>query len=174
MRNEMVREKSTVVVADDASIMRETLREILTMELDYRVVGEASDGLEVIERVKQLRPDVVALDIVMPGQSGIAALRSILDVCPSTRVVMCCSLGQGELVAEAIHEGAQGFVVKPFSPDRTLRTFNRVTNRLPVGAPEPPVVAQRHIGTTLLGAAASAWRRLGARHAPASTLRHAA
>ena len=137
MRDETTRETSTVLVADDATVMRETLREILGSD-DYRVVGEAVDGAEVVDQVMRLRPEVVALDIVMPGPTGIATLRSILDCSPTTRVVMCSSLGQDALVAEALQEGAHGFILKPFSPDRTLRTFDRVTNRRTLSAPPPP------------------------------------
>jgi len=128
---------STVLVADDAIVMRETLREILGAE-HYRVVGEAVDGAEVMEQVMRLRPQVVALDVVMPGPTGIATLRNILDVSPTTRVVMCSSLGQDTLVAEALQEGAHGFILKPFCPDRTLRTFDRVTDRRIVSLPAPP------------------------------------
>ena len=137
MQDEMTRELLTVLVADDANLMRETLCEILRAQ-DYRVIGEATDSAEVVDQVKRLQPDVVALDTVMPGSTGIATLRSILDVSPTTRVVMCSSLGQDDLVAEALHEGAHGFILKPFCPVRTLRTFDRVANRGLVSAPLPP------------------------------------
>jgi len=137
MRYEQMQETSTVLIADDATVMRETLREILGAD-GYRVVGEVADGTDVVDQVKRLRPAVVALDVVMPGPTGIATLRRILDCSPTTRVVMCSSLGQDELVAEALQEGAHGFTLKPFSPDRTLRTFDRVTNRRRCPAPSPP------------------------------------
>ena len=136
MRDQTTRATSTVLVADDAIVMRETLREILGAG-DYRVVGEAADGAEVMDQVIRLRPEVVALDVVMPGPTGIATLRNILDVSPTTRVVICSSLGQDTLVAEALQEGAHGFIWKPFYPDRTLRTFDRVTDRRIVLAPAP-------------------------------------
>ena len=137
MRDETTQELSTVLVADDAIVMRETLREILGAE-DYCVVGEAANGTEVLDQVKRLRPEVVALDMVMPGSTGIATLRSILDISPTIRVVMCSSLGQDELVAAALQEGAHGFILKPFCPARTLRTFDRVANRESLSAPAPP------------------------------------
>ena len=129
MSIETIQEASSVLVADDASIMRESLREILRHST-YHVVGEASDGIEVVEQFDRLRPDVVALDLVMPGRSGIHALRDILDLAPTTRVVMCSALGQETLVAEALHEGATGFIVTPFCPNRPLRTLDRVTDRV--------------------------------------------
>jgi len=137
MRDEITRELSTVLVADDANVMRETLCEILGTE-NYSVIGEAADSLEVVDQVRRLQPEVVALDTVMPGSTGIATLRRILDVSPTTRVVMCSSLGQDDLVAEALQQGAHGFILKPFCPARTLRTFDRVTNRGFVSAPLPP------------------------------------
>jgi len=137
MRDEMTRELSTVLIADDANIMRETLSEILAAQ-NYHVVGEATNSLEVVDQVKRLQPEIVALDTVMPGSTGIATLRSILDVSPTTRVVMCSSIGQDDMVAQALHEGAHGFILKPFCPVRTLRTFDRVANRRLTSAPLPP------------------------------------
>ena len=138
----MTHKLSTVLVADDANVMRETLCEILGAE-DYRVIGEATNGAEVVDQVKRLQPEVVALDTVMPGSTVIALLRSILDVSPTTRVVMCSSLGQDDLVAEALHEGAHGFILKPFCPARTLRTFDRVCGLVsPPLPPEPKVVEE--------------------------------
>ncbi len=165
MRDETTRETSTVLVADDAIVMRETLREILGGK-EYRVVGEAADGAEVVDQVMRLRPEVVALDVVMPGPTGIATLRRILDVSPTTRVVMCSSLGQDALVAEALQEGAHGFILKPFCPVRTRRTFDRVANRRTLSAPAPPRPEPgflRRTGGRAIGYAETALRSLHSR-----------
>ena len=169
MQADTTQELSTVLIADDATVMRETLGEILGAE-DYCVVGEAANSAEVVDQVKRLRPDVVALDMVMPGSTGIATLRSILDVSPMIRVVMCSSLGQDELVAEALQEGAQGFILKPFCPVRTLRTFDRVANRECLSAPAPPRPESSFLRRTA-GRAVAALRGLTA---AANDLRRAA
>ena len=117
-----------VLVADDAAFMRQMIREIIEPE-GFEVVGEATDGLEVVERYQKLHPELVMLDIVMPKCSGIDALRRILAADRSARVVMCSALGQESLVQEALQAGARGFIVKPFKPDAVVSTLRRVLEK---------------------------------------------
>ena len=117
-----------VLVADDASFMRQMIREIVESE-EFEVVGEASDGVEAVDRFKELQPDLVTMDIVMPRRSGIDAVRRIAKLDPSARVVMCSALGQESLVAEALQAGARDFIVKPFKPDSVLETLRRVMEK---------------------------------------------
>ena len=114
-----------VLVADDASFMRQMIREIVESDC-HEVVGEASDGMEALDEYKRVSPDVVTMDIVMPRRSGIDAVRSILELDPSARVVMCSALGQESLVSEALEAGARDFIVKPFKPDSVLATIAKV------------------------------------------------
>jgi len=114
-----------VLVADDASFMRQMIREIVESE-GFEVCGEASDGVEAVDEFKRLQPDVVTMDIVMPRKSGIDAVRGIMALDPTARVVMCSALGQETLVTEAIQAGAKDFVVKPFQPSRVLEAVQRV------------------------------------------------
>jgi len=111
-----------ILVADDASFMRMMIREIVEDE-GYEVVGEASDGSEALEKYRELHPDIVTMDIVMPLRSGIDAVRGIIEVDPSACIVMCSALGQESLVAESIKAGARDFIVKPFKPDAVLATL---------------------------------------------------
>jgi two-component system, chemotaxis family, chemotaxis protein CheY len=117
-----------VLVADDAAFMRQMIREIIEPE-GFEVVGEATDGLEVVETFQKLHPDLVMLDIVMPKCSGIDALRRILAADRSARVVMCSALGQESLVQEALQAGACGFIVKPFKPDAVVATLRKVLEK---------------------------------------------
>jgi two-component system, chemotaxis family, chemotaxis protein CheY len=117
-----------VLIADDASFMRQMIREIIEPE-GWEVVGEASDGVEVVEKFKKLRPDVVMMDIVMPKRSGIDAVKAIKAEDSSARVVMCSALGQEALVTEAMQAGARDFIVKPFKPDAVLATLNKVAEK---------------------------------------------
>ena len=114
-----------ILVADDASFMRQMIREIIEAE-GHEVVAEASDGIEAVDRFKEHHPDLVTMDIVMPRRSGIDAVRSILELDPSARVVMCSALGQESLVSEALAAGARDFIVKPFKPDSVLATITKV------------------------------------------------
>ena len=117
-----------VLVADDASFMRQMIREIVEAE-GHEVVGEASDGDEVVEEFKRLQPEIVTMDIVMPRRSGIDAVKSIIALHPDARVVMCSALGQESLVQEAMEAGACDFIVKPFKPDSVIATIQKVLEK---------------------------------------------
>ncbi len=115
----------TVLICDDAIFMRTMLGDILTQS-GFTIVGEAETGVQAIDRYKQLRPDLVTMDIVMPDMGGIDAVREITKFDPSARVLMCSAMGQQALVVEAIQAGAKDFVVKPFQPSRVLEAVQRV------------------------------------------------
>jgi two-component system chemotaxis response regulator CheY len=117
-----------VLVADDASFMRQMIREIVEAE-GHEVVGEASDGDEAVTEFKRLHPDVVTMDIVMPRRSGIDAVKGIVALDPSARIVMCSALGQESLVQEALQAGALDFIVKPFKPDAVVATLGKVLEK---------------------------------------------
>jgi two-component system chemotaxis response regulator CheY len=117
-----------VLIADDASFMRQMIRDIIEPE-GFEVVGEASDGVEVVEKYKKLRPDLVMMDIVMPKRSGIDAVKAIKAEDAGARVVMCSALGQDALVSEALQAGARDFIVKPFKPGAVLSTLAKVVEK---------------------------------------------
>ena len=106
-----------VLVVDDAAFMRKMVSDALTKG-GHEVVGEAGNGIEAVARFQELRPEVTTLDITMPEKDGLAALKEIIELDPSARVVMCSALGQESKVLESIKLGARDFVVKPFQPDR--------------------------------------------------------
>ncbi len=118
----------TVLIADDASFMRQMIRDIIEPE-GYEVVGEASDGVEVVEKFRELHPDLVMMDIVMPKRSGIDAVKAIKAEDPTAAVVMCSALGQETLVMEAIQAGAKDFIVKPFKPDAVITTLAKTIEK---------------------------------------------
>ena len=113
-----------ILITDDALFMRVTLKNILTQN-GYEVVGEAANGAESVELYRQLRPDVVTMDITMPEMDGISALKEIRSMDPSANVVMCTAMGQKNMVVEAIQAGARDFIVKPFQPDRVLEALGK-------------------------------------------------
>lgn len=115
----------TVLVCDDAIFMRTMISDILAQS-GYEIVGEAETGVQAIERYKQLKPDLVTMDIVMPDLGGIEAVREIVKFDPAARILMCSAMGQQALVVEAIQAGARDFVVKPFQPSRVLEAVQRV------------------------------------------------
>ncbi len=114
-----------VLVCDDAIFMRTMISDILS-GAGYDVVGEAETGVQAIERYRDLKPDLVTMDIVMPDMGGIDAVREIIKHDPDAKVLMCSAMGQQALVVEAIQAGAKDFVVKPFQPSRVLEAVQRV------------------------------------------------
>ncbi len=114
-----------VLVVDDTVFTRSLIRDIFTAA-GFEVVGEAANGVEAVERFRELRPDLVTMDIVMPFKSGIEATREIVREDRAAVVVMCSALGQESLVMEAIEAGATDFIVKPFQGDDVIRTARKV------------------------------------------------
>lgn len=115
----------SVMIVDDALFMRNMLKDIFA-RAGYDVVGEAEDGEAALERYREIRPDLVTMDIVMPKRSGIEALRDIISEDPQACVVMVSALGQDSLVLEAVETGARDFIVKPFKEDKVLEVVRRV------------------------------------------------
>lgn len=114
-----------VLVVDDAVFMRNMIKDIF-MNTDFEVVGEAANGVEAVEKFKELLPDLTTMDIVMPLKSGIEAVREITAIRKDARIVMCSALGQEALVMEALEAGAKDFIVKPFNPEKVLEVMRRV------------------------------------------------
>ncbi|HXX31138.1 MAG TPA: response regulator [Myxococcaceae bacterium] len=114
-----------VLIVDDAVFMRNMLRDILGAA-GYLVVGEATHGIEAVQRHRELKPDLTTMDIVMPYKNGIEATREIVRTDPSAVIVICSALGQEALVMEAIEAGAADFVVKPFRPEDVLGVLRKV------------------------------------------------
>ena len=113
-----------VLVVDDAAFMRKMLGDALSKG-GHEIVGEAGNGVEAVDRFRDLKPDVTTLDITMPEKDGLVALKEILTLDPAARVVMCSALGQESKVLEAIKAGAKDFVVKPFQPDRVVDAIGK-------------------------------------------------
>lgn len=113
-----------VLVVDDAAFMRKMVTDALSKG-GHEIVGEAGNGVEALAQYQELRPDVMTLDITMPEKDGLAALKDIIAVDPSAKVVMCSALGQESKVLESIKLGAKDFVVKPFQPDRVMAAVEK-------------------------------------------------
>ena len=117
-----------VVLADDQALLRAGLRALLDAEPDIAVLGEAADGHEALELVRTLRPDVVLMDIRMPGMDGLVATRVIASEpeLADTKVVVLTTFDLDEYVFEAIRSGASGFLVKDTEPTELLRAVRAV------------------------------------------------
>lgn len=117
-----------ILIADDHSIVREGLKQLLEMEKDFLVIGQASNGMETIQKVKELQPDVLLLDINMPVMSGIKALRKIKEEGIDVKVVILTIHEDREYLLETVQLGAIGYVLKD-SDSITLAKAIRDANR---------------------------------------------
>ena len=113
-----------VLVVDDAMIMRMRIKEI-AKEAGWEIAGEASDGAEAILHYKELRPDLITMDIVMPNMDGVSALRQLKQECPEACVVMVSAVDQREKLTECIRLGVVDFIVKPFDKIRLKGFFEK-------------------------------------------------
>ncbi|MCL4789622.1 MAG: response regulator transcription factor [Verrucomicrobia bacterium] len=116
----------TVLLAEDHTIVREGFRKMLELEEDLEVVGEAQDGRQAVALVKQLRPNVVLMDIAMPQLNGLEATRQVLKAVPATKVLILSAHGDDEYVADATRSGAVGFLLKQTSSHVVCEAIRKV------------------------------------------------
>lgn len=114
-----------ILIVDDAAFMRMMLKDIL-VKSGYNVCGEAVNGADALTKYKELKPDLVTMDITMPEIDGIQALKNIKAEDPNAKVIMCSAMGQQAMVIDAIQGGAKDFIVKPFNKDRVLEAIQKV------------------------------------------------
>ncbi len=115
----------TVLLVDDAAFMRMMLKDILVKN-GYDVVGEAENGLDAIEKYKELKPKLILMDITMPEMDGIQSTKAIKSEFPEATIIICSAMGQQAMVVESIQAGARDFIVKPFQPDRVIEAISKV------------------------------------------------
>ncbi|MBZ4686964.1 MAG: two-component system, chemotaxis family, chemotaxis protein CheY [Clostridia bacterium] len=115
-----------VLVVDDAAFMRMMIKDILNKN-GYEVAGEAENGVKAVELYKELKPDLVTMDITMPEKDGIAAVKEIKQIDSDARIIMCSAMGQQMMVMEAIQAGAKDFVVKPFQQERVIQALEKAS-----------------------------------------------
>jgi two-component system chemotaxis response regulator CheY len=128
---------SRIVIVDDNPVIRDLLRGIMRNDAGLVVVGEAANGDTAIDVVEKLRPDLICLDVLLPGLDGIAVLRALRAIHPETRVVLVTGRATSSVVSEAMELGAAGFVVKPFNAARLLATVRAALSAPP---PKPRLV----------------------------------
>lgn len=122
----MQQERITVAIADDHAIVRQGLRTYLELQPEIDVVGEAADGQQVLALVKERLPDIVLMDLVMPGLDGVEATRAVRTLSPSTRVIVLTSFSEDEQVFASIKAGAQGYLMKDVLPKDLVRAIKMV------------------------------------------------
>lgn len=113
-----------VLIVDDAVFIRSQLKQLLTQN-DFDVVGEAENGKVALEKIRELNPDIVTLDITMPEMDGIECMMEIKKMSQKPSVIMVSAMGQESYVQQAIMNGAKGFIVKPYKPEVVINQLNK-------------------------------------------------
>lgn len=115
-----------ILLVDDHALMREGLRQLLSLEVDLQVVDEAVNGFEALQKVRQLQPDIVLMDISMPVVDGIAVTRQLTNEFPALAVIMLTMHRQDQQVLQAIKSGARGYLLKTASSQELAQTIRQV------------------------------------------------
>ena len=121
-------DKIGVLIADDHPAVRQGIRALLELEEDIEVMGEAQDGVEAVDKVKELAPDVVLMDMVMPKLNGVAATAKIMELSPKTRVLVLTNYAEDEQVFGVMKAGATGYLLKNVEPRELIQAI-RCTHR---------------------------------------------
>lgn len=139
-------EPATVLLADDHAVVRLGLRRLLEGEPGFRIVGEVADGLEVLSEVESLHPDLLVLDVVMPGLSGLEVLRQVRKCWPKTRVVVLSMHASEAYVLEALRNGAEAYVLKGSDGSEVLEAMWAVlAGRRHLSAPLSQLAIQAYL-----------------------------
>lgn len=117
----------TVVLADDHPIVRQGLRHLLENDPEFHVVGEAGDGLEAIHLIEKLKPNILVVDLMMPGLNGLEVLRQFKKISPTTRAIVLSMQSANAYVVEALNLGAEGYVLKDTGPSELVNAIHAVT-----------------------------------------------
>ncbi len=113
-----------VLVVDDAAFVRASLR-IMLEKNGFKIIAEAENGVVAVHKYRELKPDIVTMDITMPFCDGIRAVQMIREVDPNAVIIMVTSMGQDAHVREAVKAGAKGFIVKPFVEEYVIKTLKK-------------------------------------------------
>ena len=116
----------TLVVADDHPIVRQGLRHLLEAEAEFRIVGEAGDGVEAIQLVERFKPNILIVDMMMPGVNGLEVLRQVRKISPTTRTIVLSMQSAEAYVIEALKNGAGGYVLKETGPSELVHAVYEV------------------------------------------------
>ncbi|MDW5562872.1 MAG: response regulator [Methanomassiliicoccus sp.] len=114
-----------VLVVDDSMVMRAMISDILTKDGGFKVVGQAKNGKEAVEQYVKLCPDLVTMDIIMPGEHGTDVVKKIVEVDKDARIIIVSGLNQKSLVMQALDNGAKDFLVKPFENAELLQAAHK-------------------------------------------------
>ncbi len=113
----------SILIVDDHAVVREGLRTFLELQAGLEVIGEAADGVDAVKQARQLRPDVILMDLVMPALDGVGAMRALREQVPDSRVIVLTSFLDDDRVLPAIQAGAAGYLLKNVEPFELARAI---------------------------------------------------
>ena len=120
-----------ILIADDHAVVRAGLRALIEAKPDMELVGEAADGVEAVEKARELRPDVILMDLVMPRKDGIEAIRDIKRENSQARILVLTSFSEDDQAFPAIKAGAMGYIIKDSLPDELLQAIRDISQGQP-------------------------------------------
>ncbi len=123
--------RTRILLADDHAVVRRGLQMVLSLETDFEIVGEASTGTEAVELTRALDPEVVLMDLKMPGLSGTVATQIIKQASPRVKVLILTGVNVDEEIAAALQAGADGYVLKQVSPDELIHALRVIASGEP-------------------------------------------
>ncbi len=118
-----------IFLADDHPIVRRGIRDLFETEMNFELVGEATNGREAVEGVKKHVPDIILMDLVMPEMDGIEAIQQIVSSFPDARIIVLTSFSTDDKVYPAIKAGAIGYLIKDTAPDDLIEAIHKVYER---------------------------------------------
>ena len=118
-------DKKKILIVDDSNFLRNALKKILEGN-GYEVVGTAENGLEAVSKYKELKPDLVTLDIIMPQLNGLQAIKMLRSIDPNALVVMVSSMSSKESITDCVKEGAKNYILKPFEEAKVIEVIQKV------------------------------------------------
>ncbi|MBI4758188.1 MAG: response regulator transcription factor [Chloroflexi bacterium] len=121
-------DKISILIADDHTLFRKGIRKMLEAEEDVRVVGEAGTGREALEQARALMPDVILMDIKMPGLDGVEATRTLRREMPHVGIIFCTMFEDDEFVFAGLKAGGRGYILKEADPETMLRAIRAVAH----------------------------------------------